>query len=77
MTTTTEALPLTRLSEEEQMFRDAVRDFAEQEIRPRVGAMERAAQLDPGLIPKFFELGLMGIEVPESLGGAGGSLFLT
>jgi len=59
------------------MFRDAVRDFAEQEIRPRVGAMERAAQLDPALIPKFFELGLMGVEIPESLGGAGGSLFLT
>jgi alkylation response protein AidB-like acyl-CoA dehydrogenase len=77
MTTTTAAVPLTRLSEEEQMFRDAVRDFAEQEIRPRVGAMERAAQLDPSLLPKFFELGLMGIETPESLGGAGGSLFLT
>ncbi|HKV70150.1 MAG TPA: acyl-CoA dehydrogenase [Gemmatimonadales bacterium] len=73
----TTQLALTRLSEEEQMFRDAVRDFAEQEIRPRVGAMERAAQLDPALIPKFFELGLMGIEVPEGLGGAGGSLFLT
>jgi alkylation response protein AidB-like acyl-CoA dehydrogenase len=77
MTTTTAAQPLTRLSEEEQMFRDAVRDFAEQEIRPRVAAMERAAQLDPTLIPKFFELGLMGIEIPESLGGAAGSLFLT
>ena len=73
----TTQLALTRLSEEEQMFRDAVRDFAEQEIRPRVGAMERAAQLDPALIPKFFELGLMGIEIPEGLGGAGGSLFLT
>jgi len=77
MTTTTETSPLTHLSEEEQMFRDAVRDFAEQEIRPRVGAMERAAQLDPGLTPKFFELGLMGIEIPEGHGGAGGSLFLT
>jgi alkylation response protein AidB-like acyl-CoA dehydrogenase len=59
------------------MFRNAVRDFAEEEIRPRVGAMERAAQLDPTLIPKFFDLGLMGIEIPEALGGAGGSLFLT
>ena len=77
MTTTTDTPPLTRLSEEEQMFRDAVRDFAEQEIRPRVAAMERAAQLDQTLIPKFFELGLMGIEIPESLGGAAGSLFLT
>jgi butyryl-CoA dehydrogenase len=77
MTTTTAHPPLTRLSEEEQMFRDAVRSFAEQEIRPRVGAMERAAQLDRTLIPKFFELGLMGIEIPEALGGAAGSLFLT
>src|SRR5881392_4477291 len=39
--------------------------------------MEQAAQLDPTLIPKFFELGLMGIETPESLGGVGGSLFMT
>jgi alkylation response protein AidB-like acyl-CoA dehydrogenase len=77
MTTTTSATPLTRLSEEEQMFRDAVRDFAEQEVRPRSAAMERAAAIDPTLIPKLFELGLMGIETPEALGGAGGSLFMT
>jgi len=77
MTTTTSPAPLTQLSEEELMFQQAVRDFAEQEIRPRVGAMERAAQLDSTLIPKFFELGLMGIEIPDALGGAGGSLFLT
>jgi alkylation response protein AidB-like acyl-CoA dehydrogenase len=77
MTTTTSASPLTRLSEEEQMFRDAVRDFAEQEVRPRSAAMEQAAAIDPTLIPKFFELGLMGIETPEALSGAGGSLFMT
>src|SRR5919198_6586028 len=77
MTTGTSALPLTRLSEEEQMFQTAVRDFAASEVRPRVPAMEQTAQLDPTLIPKFFELGLMGIEIPESLGGAGGSLFMT
>ncbi|MBI4543187.1 MAG: acyl-CoA dehydrogenase [Gemmatimonadetes bacterium] len=71
------ALPLTTLAEEEAMFRDACRDFAEQEMRPRVGAMERAAALDQDLIPKFFELGLMGIEIPEEHGGAGGSLFMT
>jgi len=69
--------PLTRLSEEEQMFRDAVRDFAEREVRPRVAAMEQAAKLDPALLPKVFELGLMGIEIPETFGGAGGSLFMT
>lgn len=70
-------MPLTRLSEEEQMFQGAVRDFAERDIRPRVDAMERAAKIDPDLIPKFFELGLMGIEIPEEHGGAGGSLFMT
>jgi alkylation response protein AidB-like acyl-CoA dehydrogenase len=59
------------------MFQGAVRDFADQEVRPRVHAMEQAAQLDPQLIPKFFELGLMGIEIPEARGGAGGSLFMT
>jgi len=68
---------LTQLSEEERMFQEAVRDFAETEVRPRVQAMEKAAQLDPALIPKFFELGLMGIEIPEAHGGAGGSLFMT
>src|SRR5207237_3735729 len=71
------AAPLTQLSEEERMFQSAVRDFAESEVRPRVHAMEQAAQLDPTLIPKFFELGLMGIEIPETYGGAGGSLFMT
>lgn len=68
--------PLTVLSEEEAMFRDAVATFANEEVRPRVRAMEQAMKIDPDLIPKYFELGLMGIEVPEELGGAGGSLFL-
>ena len=59
------------------MFRDAVRDFAERDVRPRVSAMERAAAIDAALIPKLFELGVMGIEVPEAHGGAGGGLFMT
>jgi len=67
---------LTTLSEEEGMFRDAVRGFAESEVRPLVQIMDEAAQFEPLLIPRFFELGLMGIEVPESLGGAGGSIFM-
>ncbi|HJU66536.1 MAG TPA: acyl-CoA dehydrogenase [Gemmatimonadaceae bacterium] len=67
---------LTVLSEEETMFRDAVAEFAEEQVRPRVHDMDRAGQLDKELIPKFFELGLMGIEVPESYGGAGGSLLM-
>ena len=64
------------ISEEENMFRDAVREFAETEVRPHVQAMDEAAQFRADLIPKFFELGLMGIEVPEQFGGAGGSIFM-
>jgi butyryl-CoA dehydrogenase len=69
--------PLTVLSDEETAFRDAVAEFANGEVRPRVAAMERAARLDPELIPKYFELGLMGIQVPERYGGADGSLMMT
>jgi methionyl-tRNA synthetase len=77
MTTDIDARPaLTILSEEEEMFRDAIAGFAEEEVRPRVMDMENAAKLDPTLIPKYFDLGLMGIEVPEQYGGAGGSLFM-
>ncbi|MEO7366703.1 MAG: acyl-CoA dehydrogenase [Gemmatimonadaceae bacterium] len=68
--------PLTMLSEEEEMFSDAVAGFAAEEVRPRVMEMEKAARIDPDLIPKYFELGLMGIEVPEEFGGSGGSLFM-
>jgi alkylation response protein AidB-like acyl-CoA dehydrogenase len=67
--------PLTVLSEDEQMFRDLVREFAENEVRPRVHAMDEAQKLDPALVPQCFELGLMGIEVPEELGGTGSSFF--
>src|SRR6476469_2267729 len=67
---------LTLLSEEEVMFRDAVAAFAAEEVRPRVMEMEKAGRIDPALLPKYFELGLMGIEVPEEYGGAGGTLFM-
>jgi alkylation response protein AidB-like acyl-CoA dehydrogenase len=67
--------PLTALSEDEIMFRDAVRQFAEEDVRPRVNAMDEKQQMDPTLIPQFFELGLMGIEVPEEFGGTGSSFF--
>ena len=67
--------PLTVLTEEESMFRDTVRQFAEEAIAPRVHAMDAAAQMDPDLIPQLFELGLMGIEIPEMWGGAGSSFF--
>ncbi|MBA4071473.1 MAG: acyl-CoA dehydrogenase [Gemmatimonas sp.] len=68
--------PLTVLTDDELAFRDAVADFTNGEVRPRVQEMERAAKLDPTLIPKYFELGLMGIQVPEEHGGAGGSLMM-
>ncbi len=70
-----EAAPLTTLSEEELMFRTTVRDFGEERIRPHVIRMDREARMDPDIIKDLFNLGLMGIEVPESLGGAGGSFF--
>src|SRR3989442_13407060 len=69
--------PLTKLSEEEELFRDTVRGFGERDIRPRVAAMEKAGAIDPALLAKGLELGLMGIETPEQHGGAGGSLVMT
>ena len=69
------ARPLTTLSEDEQMFRASVREFAEGEIRKRVEAMDEQGHLDPALMKHCFELGLMGIETPEDYGGAGGSFF--
>ena len=68
--------PLSVLSEEEIMFRDAVREFAETEVRPHVSEMDEAGAFRKELIPRFFELGLMGIEVPEKWGGADGNIFL-
>jgi alkylation response protein AidB-like acyl-CoA dehydrogenase len=73
--TTAPGAPLTLLGEEETMFRDAVRQFAEEEVAPLVHQMDEAQQMDAGLIPQFFEMGLMGVEVPEELGGAGASFF--
>jgi len=69
------ARPLTTLSEDEQMFRDSVREFAEGELRKRVEEMDEQGQFDPALIRQCFELGLMGIETPEEYNGAGGSFF--
>ncbi len=66
---------LTVLSEEEELFRSSVREFAEGEVRPRVEAMEHAGKLDPELIKQCFELGLMSVETPEEFGGAGSSFF--
>src|ERR1043166_849087 len=69
------ARPLTTLSEDEQMFRDSVREFAEGEIRKRVEEMDDQQHLDPAVMKQCFELGLMGIETPEEYNGAGGTFF--
>jgi butyryl-CoA dehydrogenase/short/branched chain acyl-CoA dehydrogenase len=75
-TTATGPLPLSVLSEEEQLFRETVREFAESVVRPHVEEMDEASLMKPELIAQCFALGLMGIEVPEQYGGAGGSFFL-
>jgi butyryl-CoA dehydrogenase/short/branched chain acyl-CoA dehydrogenase len=67
--------PLTRLSEEEELFRSTVAQFAKEKIEPLVRQMDAAQQLSPSLVPQLFQLGLMGIEIPETFGGAGGSFF--
>jgi alkylation response protein AidB-like acyl-CoA dehydrogenase len=68
-------MALTQLGEDEQLFRDTVRRFAIEQIGPLVRGMDEAQQMDAGLIQKLFGLGLMGIEVPEEYGGAGGTFF--
>src|SRR5262249_23231075 len=70
-------IPLTMFSEEEQLFRDSCRSFAHERIKPHVRRMDEEAKLEPSLIPELFELGLMGIHIPETYGGAGGSFFMS
>jgi alkylation response protein AidB-like acyl-CoA dehydrogenase len=67
--------PLTRLTEDERLFRDSVYEFADREIRPLVREMDDRAALAAGLVGKLFDLGVMAIEVPEAFGGAGASFF--
>jgi len=73
--TTNTRPPLSILSDDENMFREAVRDFAESELGPRAIGMDERAALDPDLLPQLFEMGLMGIEIPEELGGTGSTFF--
>ena len=68
-------LPLTTLADDEQLFRDSVTEFAQREIRPLVREMDEHAKISRQLIDKLFALGVMGIEIPEAHGGAGGSFF--
>ena len=67
--------PLTQLSEEEDLFFATVRKFAEETIAPKVQSMDSEQQFATGLVKQLFDLGLMGIEIPEALGGAGGTFF--
>lgn len=68
-------LALTQLGEEEIFFRNTVRRFAAAKIAPIARAMDEAQKIDPGLLTQLFEMGLMGIEIPEALGGSGGTFF--
>src|SRR5881397_3596797 len=66
---------LTSLSEDEVLFRDSVYEFADREIRPLVREMDEHARIAPGLIDKLFDLGVMGIEIPDNFGGGGATFF--
>jgi len=67
--------PLTSLTDEETLFRQSVREFAEQQIRPLTPEMDEQGKFSPELIQQFFDLGLMGIGIPEEYGGQGGTFF--
>ena len=66
---------LTSLSQDEKLFRDSVLDFARKRVAPRVSAMDEKGAMDKDLLPQLFELGVMGVEVPEAYGGPGASFF--
>ncbi len=68
--------PLTQLTEDEQMLKEAAAEFADSVIKPKVHEMDEAAKLDPELIKMFFEMGFMGIEIPEKYEGGGGTFFM-
>src|SRR3989475_914081 len=67
--------PLTSLTEDEVLFRDNIRQFADEKVRPLVKEMDDKGVFDKDLIHDFFQLGLMGIEIPEQYGGGGGKFF--
>ena len=69
--------PLTHLTEDEQMLKEATADFAKSAISPLVHEMDEAAKLNKGLVHEFFEMGLMGIDIPEQYAGAGGTFMMS
>jgi alkylation response protein AidB-like acyl-CoA dehydrogenase len=70
-------LPLTHLSEDESLFREQVRQFAEERVRPQVSDMDREARIPRALIDACFDLGIMGIEIPDEHSGAGATFFMS
>jgi alkylation response protein AidB-like acyl-CoA dehydrogenase len=75
VTTAAAPAPISRLAEDEKLFADSVYEFADKEIRPLVRDMDDHAKIPKDLIKKLFDLGVMGIEIPESFGGAGATFF--
>jgi alkylation response protein AidB-like acyl-CoA dehydrogenase len=73
--TTAHPTPLNSLTDDEILFRDNIHQFAEEKVRPMVKEMDENAVFDHGLVEQFFQLGLMGIEVPEQYGGGAGTFF--
>ena len=67
--------PLTTFTEDEILFRDNIRQFADEKLRPLVKEMDEKGVFDKQLIHEFFQLGLMGIEIPEQYGGGSGKFF--
>src|SRR5688500_6961676 len=74
-TLTTSPAALTTLTDEERLFQEAVREFATDELAPKIMEMERAQAMDPAVVSRLFELGLMGIEIPDQYGGTGSDFF--
>jgi butyryl-CoA dehydrogenase/short/branched chain acyl-CoA dehydrogenase len=71
------SLPLTDFSEDERLFREQVRQFAEERVRPLVSKMDQEAKIPREIIDACFELGIMGIEIPDQYQGAGATFFMS
>ena len=68
--------PLTMLGEDEEAFATEVYNFAREQVGPLVAKMDEESKLDPSIVPKLFEMGLMGVEIPEQYDGADASFML-
>ncbi|KAK5581695.1 hypothetical protein RB653_001732 [Dictyostelium firmibasis] len=63
--------PITTLTEEEQLLKESISNYANEKIRPLVKDMDEKSELDKGLLKELFDMNLMGIEISEEYGGAG------